>query len=61
MMGIGKRYPASAGSDAFSSIVVGDRHAFEGVRGGITHLGNYSLVGIFGLSKSYPVHLSLAV
>ena len=61
MMGAGSRYPASAGSGAFSRVVTVDWHVLGGVEGGTARSGAHILVGIFGLIKSYPVRLSLAV
>ena len=50
--GAGRRYPANAGSDAVSSVLMGGRRALGGVGGGTTLSGAQLLVGISGLSRS---------
>ena len=61
IIGAGKRYPASAGSDAVAKLLTGSHSGLGGVGGGTTRSGAQFRVGISGLSKSYLVCLSLAV
>ena len=51
IIGAGKRYPANAGSDAVSRLLIGGRILLS-VGGGTTRSGAQSREGISGLSRS---------
>lgn len=62
MTGPGNRYPASAGSDAVSSVFGGRTCGFFGVGGGTTCSGTQICGGMEGwLRMLYPTCLSIAV